>query len=337
MELGLRAGIARADITPPIGIAHAGWRAQTHQRAVGVDLAFWATALALSDGDETVIVIDLDQSYLWEPEVSSVQQAVAALTGLPVSHIRLSYTHTHSGPVNGAGLNAWFTEGVDMVRQYEQSLPDKLAGIAWAALNNLQPARLVAGSGACNIGVNRRFQRPEDGAVIVGRNWDGVVDPEVKLIRIDTQAGQPLAAIVNYACHPITVGPDNNLLTPDYPGVTRRVVEDATGATCLFLQGAAGNIGPVRGTARGGLAEYRRLGTILGLAAARLWWELETRPRREVYVGTLESGAPLALYDIAYLEEPGRRLRVGTRDMHLPLKALPAPEALEAEARQHAA
>ena len=336
MEPGLRAGIARTDITPPIGIAHGGWGAQTHQRAAGVDLPFWATALALSDGDETVILIDLDQSYLWEPEVYDVQQAVAALTGLAVSHIRLSYTHTHSGPVNGAGLSAWFTEGVDMVRQYEQSLPHKLAGVAWAALNNLQPARLVAGQGTCSIGVNRRFQRPEDGAVIVGLNWDGIVDPEIKLIRIDTQSGQPLAAIVNYACHPTTVGPDANLLTPDYPGVTRRVVEDATGATCLFLQGAAGNIGPVRGTARGGLAEYRRLGTILGLAASRLWWELDSRPRRDVYVGTLESGAPLALYDIAYLEEPDQRLRVGTRDMRLPLKALPAPEPLEAEAQQHA-
>ena len=64
MEPGLRAGIARTDITPPIGIAHAGWGAQTHQRAVGVDLPFWATALALSDGNETVILIDLDQSYL---------------------------------------------------------------------------------------------------------------------------------------------------------------------------------------------------------------------------------------------------------------------------------
>jgi hypothetical protein len=337
MESGLRAGIARTDITPPIGIAHAGWGAQTHQRAAGVDLPLWATALALSDGEETVVLVDLDIGYLWEPEANEALQAVAGLTGLPVSHIRLAYSHTHSGPVNGAGWGEWFTEGVDMVSAYDQTLPHKIAGVAWAALNNLQPARLAAGKGTCNIGVNRRFRRPEDGATIVGLNWDGVVDPELKVIRIDSLAGEPLAAIVNYACHPTTVGPDNDLLTPDYPGVTRRVVESATGATCLFLQGAAGNIGPIRGTARGGLGEYRRLGSILGHAASRLWWELETRPRRDVYVGTLESGAPLALYDVAYHEEPNRRLRVGVQKMRLPLKEMPAPEPLEAQAREHAA
>jgi len=337
MEPGLRAGIARTDITPPIGIAHAGWGAQTHQRAAGVDLPLGATALALSDGEETVVMVDLDIGYIWEPEAKEALQAVAALTGLPVSHIRLAYSHTHSGPVNGSGWGAWFTEGVDMVSVYDQGLPHKIAGVAWAALNNLQPARLAAGHGTCHIGVNRRFRRPADGAVIVGLNWDGVVDPELKVIRIDSQAGEPLAAIVNYACHPTTVGPDNDLLTPDYPGVTRRVVEGATGATCLFFQGAAGNIGPIRGTARGGLGEYRRLGSILGYAASRLWWEIETRPRRDVYAGTLESGAPLALYDVAYQAEPNRRLRVGVREMHLPLKVLPAPEPLEAEAREHAA
>ena len=337
MEPGLRAGIARTDITPPIGIAHAGWGAQTHQRAAGVDLPLWATALALSDGEETVVLVDLDIGYLWEPEAKDALQAVAALTGLPVSHIRLAYSHTHSGPINGAGWGEWFTEGVDMAGVYDQSLPHKIAGVAWAALNNLQPARLAAGRGTCSIGVNRRFRRPEDDAVIVGLNWDGVVDPDLQVVRIDSQAGQPLAAIVNYACHPTTVGPDNDLLTPDYPGVTRRVVESATGATCLFLQGAAGNIGPVRGTSRGGLGEYRRLGSILGHAASRLWWELETRPRRDVYAGTLESGAPLALYDVAFEAEPNRRLRVGVRDMRLPLKEMPAPEPLEAQMREHAA
>ena len=65
MTTQLSAGIARVDITPPQGIAHAGWGAQTHQRAAGVDLPLWATALALSDGVQTVVIIDIDLIYLW--------------------------------------------------------------------------------------------------------------------------------------------------------------------------------------------------------------------------------------------------------------------------------
>ena len=104
MSKQLKAGIARVDITPPPGIAHAGWGAQTHQRAAGIDLPLWATALALSDDDQTVVIIDIDLIYLWEPEVFTVQKAVVDMTGLPASNIRLAYTHTHSGPVNGSRL-----------------------------------------------------------------------------------------------------------------------------------------------------------------------------------------------------------------------------------------
>jgi len=190
-------------------------------------------------------------------------------------------------------------------------------------------------AGSCEIAVNRRFRRPEDNAVVVGRNRDGAVDHGVQLLRVDSEDGRPIAAVVDYACHPITVGPDNDRITPDYPGATKRVVERATGATCLFLQGAAGNVGPVRGVARGGLGEYRRLGAILGHEASRLWWEIELPARRERYLGTLESGAPHAVYADESLEAPADagRLRAGTRTMRLPLRAdLQTAEAAESEA-----
>ena len=335
MKPQLSAGVARIDITPPPGIAHAGWGAQTHQRAAGADLPLWATALALSDGEETVVIIDIDLIYLWEPEASKVQQAVVELTGLPRSHIRLSYTHTHSGPVTGSFWTSWFTEGVEVVEAYDRSLLHRIAGVGWEAMRNLAPARIGTGSGSCHISVNRRLQRPEDGAVVVGRNWDGPIDPEVQLVRIDDLSGQPLAAIVNYACHPITVGPDCDLVTPDYPGVVKRVVEEATGATCLFLQGAAGDVGPIRGVARHGLEEYERLGAILGHEASRIWWELEVPPRKERYSNTLESGAPLAVYEEEPIEEDDQGIRVATRRMQLPIKELPATELLEAELAAH--
>jgi hypothetical protein len=327
----LYAGVARTDITPPLGIAHAGWGAQSHQRATGVDLPLWATALALNDGTQTVVIVDVDLVYIWDNEAPAVMQAVAGLTGLPQSHIRVSYTHTHSGPINGANWSTWIKEGSEMVPAYDAMLQHQIAGVAHAAIARMQPARVAAGAGQSHIGVNRRFQRPEDGVVVVGRNWDGPFDPEVKVVRIDTSDGQPLAALVNYACHPITVGPDSTLITPDYPGVVKRVVEQNTGATCLFLQGAAGNVGPIRGVARNGQHEYRRLGAILGSEASRVWWELLTGPSQQRYAGTLESGAPLAIYVDEPQPEADTTLRVATRPLRLPLKQMRPPAELEAE------
>lgn len=172
---------------------------------------------------------------------------------------------------------------------------------------------------------------------MVGRNWEGPVDHEVQVLRIDGTDGQPLAAVVDYACHPIIVGPDCDQITPDFPGVVKQLVERATGAPCLFLQGAAGNIGPIRGVASGGLREYKRLGAVLGHEASRIWWEIETEPRRERYAGTLESGAPLAMYEDEPLAARPATIRVGTRAMNLPLKELPPPEALAAGYDEHVA
>ncbi|MBX3070370.1 MAG: neutral/alkaline non-lysosomal ceramidase N-terminal domain-containing protein [Thermomicrobiales bacterium] len=324
------AGVARTDITPPIGIAHANWGAQTHQRAAGVDIPLTATALALSDGSTQVVIVDIDTGYLWDSLAVQAMEAITALTGIPQSHIRLAYTHTHSGPSTSRSRPEWAGEGSEMVDSYSDSLAHRLAGVAWAAVQGLQPARIGSGVGSCSISVNRRFQRPEDGAVIVGRNWDGPVDHDVNVLRIDTLDGEPLVAVVNYPCHPITVGWDNELITPDYPGAVRQTVEANTGATCLFLQGAAGDIGPVRGVARNGANEYKRLGAILGLEASRVWLETSSRPKQDRYEGTLESGAPLAIYTDEFLAEPDRTIRVANRTMSLPLRQLPPPDEMQA-------
>ncbi len=339
MGASLLAGIARIDTTPPVGIAHANWGAQTHQRAAGIDLPLWASALALSDGDQTTVIVDIDIIGIRErhPDAAHVRELVAERTGLPISHIRTSYTHTHSGPTVATGRASWTTEGTEMSDSYLDQLGYKIAGVAWEAIQNMQPVKIQAGSGESNVAVNRRYQRPDDNVMIVGRNWDGVVDREVKLVRIDTESDEPLAAIVNYACHPITVGPDGDRITPDYPGVVKRVVEETTGALCLFLQGATGDIGPIRGGARNGLNEYHRLGQMLGLEAAKVWWETENPPRGEEYVGTLESGAPLAMYREEEIE-PGPKssmLRVGVREMQLPVKQFRPADELEAEFQEH--
>ncbi len=331
MSTTLMAGVARADITPPLGIGHAGWGAQSHQRASGVDLPLWVTALAIGDGETTSLIVDIDCMYLFDAEAAAVREAIARLARVPEEHVRISFTHTHSGPVSGSSWSAWMPEGGDLVPAYDARIADEAAGAAWAAIRAMKPVRAATGRGVSTIAVNRRYQRPDDGVMVVGRNPGGPVDREVLVMRLDTLDGEPLVTVVNYACHPITVGPDCELITPDFPGVMKRVVEQATGSTCLFLQGAAADIGPIRGVARNGVNEYKRLGSMLGHEASRIWWELELPGRSERYEGTLESGAPLAMYKEESLPDPERPVRVIRRTLELPTRQIGDPDAFEAE------
>src|SRR5262249_49388236 len=103
------------------------------------------------------------------------------------------------------------------------------------------------------VASNRRVRLP-DGKLIhrYGRapeEWralpEGLIDPEVLVVRIDDLQGRPLGALVNYACHPTAAGGDNHpWVTGDFVSYGLRPAEAALGgAPCLFLQGTAGNIG----------------------------------------------------------------------------------------------
>jgi hypothetical protein len=336
----LRAGVARVDITPPVGIAHANWGAASHSRAEGIDLPLWATALALRDAETGVgaVIVDLDLLHLSLALAGSMRQAISELTGVPASHVRVSATHTHSGPTLG---QTWVEEGAELVAPYAASLPGRVAGAVWAAWRGLVPVRVAAGVGRCAIGVNRRAQAP-DGRTVVGRNPAGFFDQAVRVLRLDAAPegdsegeGRPLVALLHYATHPTLMAHENRLITPDYPGVARRTVETITGATCLFLQGCAGDIGPAWGITEGHTADtsyYHRAGKILGAEAARVFLTLETRPFEATFAGVLESGAPLGVYRHVPAPEPDGALRVATAAATLPVRPFPTREEGEARA-----
>jgi hypothetical protein len=101
----------------------------------------------------------------------------------------------------------------------------------------------------------------------------------VGVIRIDEENGRPLAVLVNFAAHPTILAWDNRLISPDYPGTLRRTVESLTGATCLFLQGAAGNQNTVRDYSCP-IEDARWVGRQIGLETVKVAEAIETRPSR---------------------------------------------------------
>src|SRR3989442_16040867 len=89
----LLAGAGRRCINPPPGIAHGGWGAQRHEQAEGIDLDLWVTALALSDGATTALVLDVDIQILTNPRADQIRAAVSEATGVSGAGIRAAATH----------------------------------------------------------------------------------------------------------------------------------------------------------------------------------------------------------------------------------------------------
>lgn len=313
--MALSAGIARTVINPPPDIPNGMWVAQKHVRAEGLDMDLLATVLVLADGDLRVALIDLDQCFLPDSVDAAIRGAVHAATGIARENVLPFCTHTHACP---PVLDHYRGEGEDRTNVYRGMLPHWVAGAARQAVKALRPARTAAGVGLCNIGINRDLRY--EGRFLVACNPDGFCDPEVSVIRIDEADGKPLACLVNYGCHPTVLGPGNKLASPDYPGSTRKIVEQVTGSTCFFLQGGAGNVGPIE-TFVADAAVARRLGTILGLEAARCYLELQTRPTVRKLRKVVASGAALADYEQVPIETPEPHLKFVRELVHLPTRA----------------
>ena len=275
MDSMLHVWVGRATITPPVGVDLMGFSRRSRP-STGIHMDLYATALVASAHGGIVAILDCDLIYLHPPLVDEIRDALAAFLGTERSHVLISCTHSHSAPTSSP---VKIGGEQDRVRPEEEtyiaSLPYLLLSAVKQAAAAMQPARIGAGTGCLALSANRRQKLP-DGRVVLGDNLAGPVDHRVGVVRVDSRDGRPLAALVNYACHPIFIGSASRLISPDFPGPLRRTVERETGATCLFLQGATGNVNP-RNPMHPDPREAERAGTMLGLEAAKTFLEIETR------------------------------------------------------------
>lgn len=329
---GFRAGAGRATITPPLTVPHAGWGAQTHLYPDGVETDLWATVLVVEDPSERAAMVDLDLVAVAPEDAQAVRGEVARVLGVAPEKVRVSETHNHAGPPPSTW--AWMEEGTAALRRYYETLPDLAGGAARMALGRLRPARVAGGAGESRVAINRRETAP-GGRVVTGVNFGGTIDPQVLVVRIDGQDGTPVAGIVGYTMHATTMGPANRFVSADWPGHLKRTVEGLTGAACLFVQGAAGNVGPGPEGYTDDARVIRKLGTLVGCEAVRVYLGLPTPPVEYRHERIWESGAPLGKWRSIPAAEAEPVVRVENRELRLPLRPQPALE--EAEARSTAA
>ncbi len=324
--LTLTAGVARIDITPPVGFRMQGAMRRT-EGAIGVEAPLLATALVLADEQTKIVLIDCDLIGFDLPLAAEIRQTIAERVSTPLSHVSVGCTHTHNGPCTARGILGGVHDvgGTDQERAaldaYIENLTGQLAGLAAVADGKRRPARAASGRGQAAVAINRE-ERTADGRIFVGRNPQGTTDHSVDVLRLDDLAGQPVAVLVGYAAHPVVMGYQTYLFSQDYPGVVRRIVEQATGATCLFLTGAAGNQATLS-FLQGDWGEKERMGGIIGGEAVKTFFGLETRPH-EVIREFGVSLSNIALYHKEFHDGPTHRLlKVASRQASVPLQALP--------------
>jgi hypothetical protein len=246
----LYAGAARRAINPPLGTRQTGFRLFGNPvQAIESDLT--ATALVLSDGETEVVLIAIDLSVIgidlsmWgQRPGDAVRAEVAGALGIPVVHVLLNTSHTHSGVATPEYMPD-SDEQIALKERYKSDLTRLVVEAAVEARRSLRPARLGTGWGESGIGVYRRESR--DGRDVLGEVPEHPIDRSVGVIRVDDLDGEPIATVFRFSAHPVTMGPRSMVVSSDFAGPARGVVESCLGGLALFLQGCAGNINPAVG------------------------------------------------------------------------------------------
>lgn len=321
-----RIGVARRDITPPVGIRAKNWGPAEWERSEGTHRPFALTALVLVGGDARPRVLLAVDGTWWRrvADEQGVRGAILAGLGLEVDQLMLSLSHTHAGAVlcaADAGL-----PGGELIPGYLDALV--AAGIAAGreALDDARPGLVEWTRGRCALAADRELD--VDGRALVGFNPAGEADDTVMVGRLSID-GAVVATLVNYACHPTTLAWECREVSPDYVGALRETVEAATGAPCLFVQGASGELAP-REQYTGDVTVADRHGRSLGHAVLAALDGLPEPGAEVELVGVVESGAPLAIW-------AGRPATAGdvaagqVAGVELPLRDLPTLDELAEE------
>ncbi|HXG16672.1 MAG TPA: neutral/alkaline non-lysosomal ceramidase N-terminal domain-containing protein [Calidithermus sp.] len=290
----LLAGAATVALPVPAGTPLAGYGAAARRLPVPDLLgrhahAFWfrphqgrlddpgVRALVLETPRTRLVWLAVDVVAVDRTFTARVARALAD-AGLAPGRLLVSASHTHSGP--GAFLDAGLLFGLLAVDRLDaevhQAVVDALVEAVRQAERHKRPARLGSGTVA-------------GPALTVGR-LDDPVDRSLTVLKVLTADGQPLAVVWNYAIHGTMLGPRNLRLSGDVMGLAARQIERALGVPALFVNGAVGDVSPVRH----GVAEAQAAARTLADAVVGAWRAIAAGPGATLAVRTarVELGRP---------------------------------------------
>ena len=228
----MRFGIAKDLVTPDVATYMGGYGNRHDQCFHGIHHDLYVKAVVLDDGRSKAVLITLDLLMHDFALTEWVADYANEKHGVPRDSVVLSYTHSHAGPA---------LEGYDpgqASEHYEAFLRERITSCIDRAMVGLFEGTISFGTIQGDWNINRR--RPVDGEIRLAPNPEGDKDNDLNILRIDDTQGNLKSLVLNYSCHPVTLGA-TMVLSAEYPGRLCQLLDARFyGCTTAFFQGAGG-------------------------------------------------------------------------------------------------
>jgi hypothetical protein len=221
-----QAGFAEVDITPPLDPGKPVYMAGFGQnrKATGVHDPLMVRAVVLKQGRDKIALASADVVGLFRPLVLRVRQHLPGF-----SHVVVSSTHNHEGPDT---LGLWgpnyFQSGID---------PAYLNRVEDALVKSIRDADAAARPVTARLGTARAPELLHDGR-----------EPYVKhdeLVALQFQqpgSDKNVGLIVQWNCHPETLGGGNTQLSADFVGATVEDLHRHYRCPVVYFTGTVGGL-----------------------------------------------------------------------------------------------
>ena len=193
-------GTSQIEITPKPGVELSGFAARI-QPSTGVLDALFAKALYLVCDKSELLWIHCDLIGFDRTIVKNFRAWAKKELGLGESQVILSATHTHAGP-----STIHLREAGEYEATYVEFLIGRLREVTRAAVGRTEKCEMVTVEGHLNLAVDRR------------KTASSHTDPRVGALGFRRSDGTFAAAMVNYAMHPVALGPVNRMISADMFG-----------------------------------------------------------------------------------------------------------------------
>lgn len=316
---GLFAATA-ADITPSLAIYARNWGAANHDLAKSIHKPLMMQCLLLEGADQNLLVwITADLGW-WKnsTDEKNLRNYILHKFNLREEQLLICLSHTHAGPSICSTDND--KPGGNLIVPYLNFLAETAVGLIEEGMERKKSGTLTWGYGSCNLASKRDYD--DNGTYLIGYNPLEVADDTLLVGVVRDENEMYIATVVNYACHPTTFAHENTMLSPDYIGAMRELVEDYTESPCLFIQGASGDLAPKEQYVSDPTVVDRH-GRQLGYAVISTIESIPKNNTSLVFKGALISGAPLALW-VPQAKKPDGRMGAHILRVTVAYKELPA-------------
>jgi neutral ceramidase len=286
------AGVAETFIDFPMGAPlggysarcnYLGWAGKVDKRqsaytvafsqSVGVQTRARTQALWLTNGDQDLIILKADVIYAFDGLVRAVEQRLTEVTGRNLEgRVVVTTSHTHHAPANFSDSYHFYLGGDRYNEEVFQRFATSLTDTALAAWGDMHAAAIGIGMSTDwdpdNLVYSDRRDVNDALQVWEDRPPGEQKDPNLWVLRVDTQDGDPLGVFFNFGMHGTSLGGDNTMVSTDSTGHVEYALAERFDSPIVVAhwQGSGGDASP-RGQDEG----YARLESIGELAADAIY------------------------------------------------------------------